>query len=298
MGSTILFLKKTSHHYNKKMKKIKIKLLLVPLAFFTIFPVHALEDHESKYLIERQNIKVKFHPGHDVTEDEDNAALKKLEELISPAVGPVRIKDYSGKWKSNVETFLPEMGYGRADGLTSSIHPNTFVSTLKILNSFLGTKALNFKKVSHDEDFLMNTVGGDAHITVFFDIPVTAPASVSQVAALMVVEAQDTGPFSPKTMIISAIRGNQFFVISDRIENIDTTIPACTEIWNQSEKATNQARASIMASPLKDKARENLRKLEDLPFKKFQECFNKNAKLQKYFPLLLKRAQSIVNRLE
>lgn len=278
----------------------RLTFAFLVLSFGSLVTYAQAGDTAENNYIQARNSILKQLKGHEVSDQENSEAVKKLDSLIQAAVGPIRIKGFSENWHSNVQTFQDEVGVGRADGVENEI-PGTiaFVSTPKILSAFLGRNNFDFKEASKNENLLSLAVTTDAALTPYFDVPVKLPKGITQAHALVALEAQDIGPYEPHSLIVVATRRNQVFIINQELKGIQTQIPACNHAWTQQNKLADAAYTKYKKSNLQDqKAINEYHRLEEAAFKSYRDCFQSKAKLQAFFPEIEKRATATLGRID
>lgn len=257
---------------------------------------------EATYIKTRDDFRHGFETST-YSNDEDERALEVLKKQMKEVIGPVSIDGFPQESALNLGTLVVnEIAGDNVDGLVfySPANETLFVTTDGLLNSYVAAhprlpKLL--RDLSRSESLYTFSIGGDAAVTNFADIPVTAGKGQDLAYAFLGLTAQDIGPFVPEEIYVFVSSRKRVFLVSAPVR-AKVGIAACKRVWDTYGKKSEKALTAYRDSDLKDEDafNEHLRE-ENKGFAAYTECYKEKTRNQPFFSALLKQAQSIVDRL-
>lgn len=257
---------------------------------------------EATYIKTRDDFRHRFETST-YSNDEDDRALAALNKQILQVIGPVLIDGFPKEGALNLGTLLvSEIGGDNVDGLVfyNPAHETLFVTTDGLLNSYVVSHPelpKQLRDLSRSESLYTFSIGGDAAVSNFADVPVTAAKDQDFAYAFLGLAAQDIGPFVPDEIYVFVSSRERVFLVSAPVRT-RVEIAACKRVWDAYAKKSEKALTAYRDSDLKDTEafNEHLRE-ENKGFAAYTECYKEKTRNQPFFSALLKQAQSIVNRL-
>ncbi len=290
------------------------------IALFVLTPVVArAASPQASYYASRDAYVAKFEAISAAGKIDDAAfklhdlALVELGKLLRPIVGPVVIKGFPARAKSNLDSlFKGDFGFGLLDGLLySSADDKThvIVTTDAPLDRWLrehkdwwGPKVANVpQKVDaalKSEAFYTQALTTDSAISEYAELPVAKPAKAKFAFAMLIARTQILGPRRPDELMVSVVQAGRVFVVSAPANPKIKPMPVCRKIWQQAERKAVAAQAAHFASEPKDDESSNQHdRLEEEGDAAFRRCFARQAKGQGFFTALTRQAQALVDRM-
>lgn len=273
---------------------------------------------EESYFSSRDAYIDKFKPAeiNVATDDrvlkQEELARSDLEKQLRRIIGAPDIKGFVTQGKINLETlFKGDASFGLLDGLLYSSRDDKthiVVTTDALLDHWLrehkdwwGPKVANVPQdvdaALRSEPFYTQALRTDAAIFRYAELPIAKPAA-KFAFAMLVARRQDLGPSTPDELIVSVIRGGRVLVASAPASVKISPMPACREIWQESLRKADEARAAYAASDQKDdKLSEQAERVEEEGDAAFRACFARHAKDLTAFAALTRQVQALVDRL-
>jgi hypothetical protein len=148
------------------------------------------------------------------------------------------------------------------------------------------------------EAFYTQALTTDSAISKYLELPLAKPVKATFAFAMLAARSQDIGPRTPDELIASVVQGGRVFVVSAPANVKVDPMPACQEIWRESERKTAELREAYAASePRDDRLFEQSKRTEEEGDAAFRRCFAQRAKGQSFFAALTKQAQALVDGL-
>lgn len=256
---------------------------------------------ERRYLSTRDDYVGRFEKN--ASPGDDRHALEELEQLLRAIVGPVKVAGLAGPGAINLETLLPDAGFGQIDGLKFRWGQDwLFVTTRGLLDDYLARdKKLpkDLVALAETDEFYRRVLDWDVAVTRFGELPTTPPTSMTVAKASLALSAQDIGPWPPSTILVFAARGDRIFVVMSSLKDRPEQVPACEARWNEGEAKYRQAlRAWRSARPSDRSAHADPGRYEEEGFEAYRRCFARALPGHPSFAVLTRRAQDIINRLQ
>lgn len=184
-----------------------------------------------------------------------DSALQALENQLRRVVGPFSAPEFTGPGRINLQTLFDELGFGALDAMmyqSSDGRSFTVVTTRSLLARWLTEPTSHSRPLPHDPisalrspQFYGEALQRDAQFFRYADIPISSSSSSSGVVtAMLVLEAQDIGPFTPDNVIVSVSRGSRIFIVVAPASVIIETPTACRRIWQSATSGKVAAIAS------------------------------------------------------
>jgi hypothetical protein len=257
---------------------------------------------EEKYIKTRDDYIHQFSKELPAAERDDSKALGELEQQIPTIVGPINIIGFPKQGKINLETLLPELGFGQVDGLKFvSDQESLFVTTEILLKNYLVKHPKlpkKLKNLSKSEDFYRLVFHSDAAVTCYTEVPVKKKDQ-SFAYAFLGVSTQYIGHILPTEIYVFVSKENKILLVCAKVIVEIPDIPECRKEWEKFDKKKANAFELYRSSELKNKkALDESFRYENQGFEAYHHCYSKNAKNQQFFISLKRQAQSIVDRLQ
>ena len=167
-----------------------------------------------------------------------NDSLFALEKLLKSILIPTKVKDINKTGKINLETFLPELGFGMLDGLTTYEKGiSTLCTTSFIFSDYFkkqGYKIDNISK-SQIEDIFTNAFASDYTITGIQSFKINEKENI-KTYGMISIDGQDIGPFKPNTLYVLASIEDNIYLIRKSINNELIGLEKCDAIWSNTDR--------------------------------------------------------------
>jgi hypothetical protein len=286
------------------------------IALLLIVPVSArAASPEDSYIAARDKFIAKLKTDGEVDEKiakQEEAARTDLEAKLRAILGRVSVEGMPTESKLNLDTLIEgELGFGLIDGLAyqaSDDAPRLIVTTPSLAKRWLTAHAKwwdsnnvpqDFSAALKSEPFYTQALSPDAAVAHFADIPVTKPASMSFVNAMLVARRQDVGLTAPDELLVAVVRADRVFIWSAPTQTKVMVNPACEAIWNDAVARGDKAYEAYQKSDPKDEklSEEQTRILQEGD-DAFRRCFAERAANEPFFPALAKQAQELVDKVK
>ena len=266
---------------------------------------------EQTYLAERDAFIAKLNPPGDMVAPTD-AATKEMErgrvelgKRIREVIGPVNVKGFSGAGEYSVGSlFQGDMEFGVLDALvfTKDKQTRLVVTTVSLADRWFKSRdgvspengappPKDLQSALKRDEFYTRATPGDAAVGNMGELPVTKPAGVDFVYAMLSLRRQDIVPVPAEEMLIGVIVPPRVYILNAPIAKI-RIMPACEKLSKDAD-----AKANRMARSKDDKvanAAEDERERGDAAMRK---CFAEQVKSNPAFAKLTKQAQDFVDML-
>jgi hypothetical protein len=239
-------------------------------------------------------------------------ALADLEERLRVLVGEVAVKGFSGAGKINLESLTEsDVGYGMLDGMVyspgSEDGPQLVVTTRYLLDKWLATAAKKDKssRVPADlrsalqlDQFYTFSIGSDAAFTRDANLEITVPPGAELARAVLGGWAQDIGPNTDHSLIVTVVKDGKVFIGSIRPKTAVGEIAACQTIWTEAQHKAEKLRAAREAAARgKNVVDASDDKTEEKADRDFHACFVQRAPKERFYPSLVEEAQQVADRI-
>lgn len=214
-----------------------------------------LSAQEREYLTARDaeitKIKTQLDAGKDINAigGDDHKALADLETRLRGIVGAVTIAGY-GAAKSNLETLIPELGFGQLDGLAVASADNKTaitVTTEPLLAQWLrghrnwwGEKGAKMPQdlagALRSEAFYTQATAQGAAMVAYGPLPVTKPQGASLAFAMLAARTQDQSPPAPDRMFVTLVQGGRVSIAEVRLAGTIEAVPACAKAADRAQR--------------------------------------------------------------
>lgn len=218
--------------------------------------------------VKRRNSNIEYFKNkefNDRTYKQVNDSLFALEKLLKSILIPTKVKDINKTGKINLETFLPELGFGMLDGLTTYEKGiSTLCTTSFIFSDYFkkqGYKIDNISK-SQIEDIFTNAFASDYTITSIQSFKINEKENI-KTYGMISIDGQDIGPFKPNTLYALASIEDNIYLIRKSINNELIGLEKCDAIWSNTDKES-----------------------EDKTWRRYCECYKQEfTKNEQFLPL-------------
>lgn len=239
-------------------------------------------------------------------------ALADLEGRLRALVGEVAVKGFTGAGKINLESLTEsDVGYGMLDGMVYSAGsedgPQLVVTTRYLLDKWLATAAKKDKpnRVPADltsalqfDQFYTFSIGSDAAFTRDANLEITVPPGAGLARAVLGGWAQDIGPNTDRSLIVTVLKDGKVFIGSLRPKSTVGEIAACQAIWMEAQHKAEKLRAAReVVARGKNAADSSDDKTEEKADRDFHACFVQHAPKERFYPSLVEEAQQFADRI-
>ena len=193
-------------------------------------------EQELNY-IKRRNSNIAYFEEkeyNDRTYKQVNDSLLALEKLLQHILIPTRVQEINETGKINLETFLPELGFGMLDALTVYEKEISILCTTNfIFSDYFKEQGYNFNNITENkiEDILSYAFASDYVITGIHSYKINQTENI-QAYGMISIDGQDIGPFKPNSLYALVIIEDNMYLISKSIKKELEGIEKCERIWN------------------------------------------------------------------
>jgi hypothetical protein len=274
-------------------------------------PEEAYLAARDQYIAKQKRLE-KAKADEKIIDSAHEKALADLEQRLRQIIGDLNVKDLPAQGKINLESLTDSsVGSGMLDGLvfaTGDEGPRLVVTTESLLDSWLRTQAEWWKKKQksppdadsalRSDGFYTEAIGSDAAFTSSAELPIAKPGGVTFAYASLGGWAQDIGPFPPDRIIVALRKDGKVYLASEKPKAAITKIPACEEIWKQSERRAEKLYAGYTASRLKDqKLFDEYTRAQETGDADFHACFAERAPREAFFAAVKREARAFADRI-
>lgn len=224
-------------------------------------------EQELNY-IKRRNSNIKHFKNQEFnnrTYKEMNDSLFALEKLLKNILIPTKVKDINKKGEINLQTFLPELGFGMLDALTTYEKEVSILCTTSfIFSDFFKEQGYKIDNISETniEDIFSNAFAASYTITSIHSFKINEKENVN-IYGIVSIDGQDIGPFKPNTLYALTVIEDNIYLIRKSISQELKELEKCMTIWNNTDG-----------------------KSEDEIWKEYYDCYRKEfAHNEQFIPL-------------
>ena len=249
----------------------------------------------------------------EVMTSRDDAGLATLTKQLTAMIGPLQIKGFTQTGKSNLETLVNEVGFGRLDGLAYKGEDGEtalVVTTPELLRrwavgvdktwsrSATGPEQLA-EQIFHQKDFYTRAITSDAAIVSYGNLPVQKPQGVSVVHAILAIETQDDNVSEPPTAVaVAALAGDRVVVGLLKPRRHAEQIAACQALVKDFEKRSDALMEAYRASGLKnEKLFNQSTKVQSDGADAYRKCYFEKASGTDFLKDVTAQAQALLDSL-
>lgn len=173
-------------------------------------------------------------------EKQENQANEELSPLLKSLIGEVKFRTPSTLARVQPESRGPgNIDSGCVDGLVYTVaSEEATVSNVQIVKEWTLFRKEKFKSPFNLKDLSLYSTDfacDDAHHTNMGDLNLPALKGFDHVYGYLALVAQDIGAFSPNAIDVYAQQGERLFFVSLKVDDTQTKIPSCLQIWKDSE---------------------------------------------------------------
>jgi len=265
----------------------------------------------------------KIGPGEISKElaEKDEKVREQLALMLSKIIPRSMVAGYVGSGKPNLETLLPELGYGKLDGMTwnkwfeggtflfvstpalvrqwysatkqdksSILAESQFISSIKA-----DDKAL-FKKLAVIDEFYSTAIESDSRWTTLGEIPTKVPPNFDFLLVTVGQSSQDIPMAQPTDVqVVAQLRGF-IFIFRKSIVDLGAQINECDAIfksqWSLSEKLDEQYRATRDQTVFK-----KMLDIQDAASLDAVSCYRQLIGKQSFVPLIQAKVERFISAL-
>ena len=187
--------------------------------------------------IKRRNSNIAYFEEkeyNDRTYKQVNDSLLALEKLLQYILIPTRVQEINETGKINLETFLPELGFGMLDALTVYEKEISILCTTNfIFSDYFKEQGYNFNNITENkiEDIFSYAFASGYVITSIHSYKINKTENV-KAYGMISIDGQDIGPFKPNSLYALVIIEDNMYLISKSIKKELEGIEKCESIWN------------------------------------------------------------------
>jgi hypothetical protein len=288
----------------RQVAKAALLLALLLLTGVCADAATPLED----YFAARNRALAALADNHQYTAAKDaieTAALDDLEQRLRRIVGPIGIPGFPDLGKSNLETLSPGVDLGRLDGLTAEAADGTrvWVTTLPLLDAWLADhrdewqarpRMSEVAAAFRSGDLYRFVISSDSHVDIYTELPLTARPGDEDVTALLVLHAQDSGPYLPTDLTVALVREGRAIIFDEPIKIAE--IPECRANWERENATAAAVLASSKTVPVEKDLFQRYSRLDAAASEHFVRCFRERFKSSPDYAATLKKAQALLDR--
>jgi hypothetical protein len=238
------------------------------------------------------------------TDKQDSDSLLVLEKKLREVLKGSKIDSVVKYGKINLETLQQDLGFGMLDGLVlnkySSNSLQIFVTSKPLFFDCFKSQQINSidNLTPRQLDDILTALVSDAHATVFYSENISSNKS-NQVYGGIVTIAQDIGRFTPDIIFALISNGNYIYIIQKYLDKPIKEMKDCQAIYDSIYSNSQEYFKSYQSSNLQDTAAFNKKiELEEIAWKKYCECYQKNFRNDKQFEPILRQIKNIVQYVE
>jgi hypothetical protein len=271
---------------------------------------------DETFVAERDAFIAKLNPPGDPVAPTDVAskdmerARTELAKRLRALIGPLNVKGFSGEGDYSVGSlFRGDMEFGVLDGLVFTKGKDTrlVVTTVGVAMPWIKSPDgfVDNNEAPKDlpsalklDDFYTRATTNDAAASNMGELPVTKPAGVEFVHAMLSIRRQDIGAGPAEEMLIGAIVSPRVYILSAPIAKIKM-MPACEKLFKDADAKADK----MVADNEKSKARsdeaigEESERVREQGDQAMRQCFAERVKSDSAFARLTRQAQDFVDAL-
>ena len=274
----------------------------------------SLADAEADYLSTKRaylaslDAEKKRGTPDSVLDAREAAALHDLAARLRRILGSFDVEG-ADSGTANVTTLVPQMDFGALDGIAYHFSDSTLVvvTTRALLDAWLRDPVAGDTTLPRDPasalartELYEQGIPEDAAVAKYTDVPVNGAAESGVVAAMLANREQDIGPFTPREVIVSVLRGNRVYLVEAPARVLIEPMVSCKLIWGEAEsKWTYNIEAGQRATDTIAR-RSSFRiadKLENQGDTLVRQCYAEHVQSDPRFAALVEQVGSIVRRL-
>jgi hypothetical protein len=242
---------------------------------------------------------------------EQGRQLRELESKLRGLIGVIRINGVPTLGTANVDTLMPELGFGKLDGLRFELNADEFmvVTTRSLFSHWLRSAAHWFPGADfiipadspgalHSTWVWTTAIEVDVRVIGFGGVPVAVPRGSSDATVILGLVSSDRDfMYLPDTIFASVSFGDRIYLFSKKIESGLQHIKVCDELWqNLDKKAQAQLHKTQVLPPgqAKERGFTTSEAMEDSTDAAYERCFAANLGNQSKFADLVAEAQALV----
>jgi hypothetical protein len=271
---------------------------------------------EVNYLATRDAFIAKFNPPgdpvapSDATSKEEERARADLLKQMRSLIGPLNVKGFSGESTYNVGSlFKGDLESGILDGLlfTKDKEVRLVVTTTGLTDRWIkspdglgadeGAAPKDVRTALKQDPFYTRATSADAAVGNFGELPVTKPAGVDFVFAMLAARRQDFFAAPASEMLIGAIVPPRVYILSAPITEIRMMAPCEKLLKDASAKAEKMYEAIEKSPNQQGSVVDDVDRLREQGDEAMRKCFAQRVKSDPAFARLTKQAQDFVDAL-
>ena len=272
---------------------------------------------DEAYIAARDAVIAKLNPPGDpvaptdASAKEEERARTELARQVRGLIGPLNVKGFAGEGIYNVGSlFKGDMESGILDGLSfvRGKDVRLVVTTTGLADRWIkspdglaaddGAVPPDLRAALKLDLFYTRATSADAAASNFGELPVTTPAGVEFVFAMLAARRQDFGVVAPAEMLIGAIVPPRVYVVSAPLAARVKMMAPCEKLFKDAEaKANRMFRLNEKATSKNENVVEEMEHVHEQGDEAMRKCFATRVKSDPAFARLTSQAQEIVDAL-
>lgn len=272
---------------------------------------------EETYITARDAVIARLNPPGDpvaptdaASKDEERARTE-LAKQVRSLIGPLNVKGFAGEGIYNVGSlFKGDMESGILDGLsfvrgkdvrlvvTTKGLADRWIKSSDGLAADDGAVPPDLRAALKLDLFYTRATSADAAASNFGELPVTTPAGVEFVFAMLAARRQDFGVVAPGEMLIGAIVPPRLYVVSAPLAAKIKMMAPCEKLFKDAEaKANGMFRLNEKSATSNENVVDETERVREQGDEAMRKCFATRVKSDPAFARLISQAQEIVDAL-
>ncbi|WP_298147513.1 hypothetical protein [Flavobacterium sp.] len=267
-----------------------------------------LLEKEQEYLNVRNNFtryfKKQFESSTNISDEvlkQDSDSLLVLEKMLREILKDSPVKSVVKFGKINLETLIPELGFGNLDGLFFNTKSSRVFVTSKGLffDYFKSQKITSVHNLSQAQlSTIFTSLISDASATVYYSESSSSDKS-SQIYACLGLLGQDIGRFPPDNIFVFVVTEDYIYIVQKNPDKPINEISECMSVYDSMYAISQEQYEQYLASDLTDKKASNKSiELEEAAWRDYCECYQKNFKVTQQYENFKKEVAKIVKYIE
>lgn len=255
----------------------KLFSIMLMLIFLGTANAAYANNLENEYLLEKNQYITRFSAENVDSNLDDQAELSTLERKLKKLIGVVSIEQMPKEGVINLETLLPELGFGMLDGLRfSNEYTRYLVTTPKLFFHFIDDQkyaAKDLASLSAIDNLYGRALFSDVFSSLYAPLKVKTGKSEHVYASLGLL-SQDIGSWGPHEIFVLAKIHNRIYMVSDTIHSKPPVFPVCEEKWKVESKRD-----------------------EDLAYSNFRKCYGEWIVSTEFYEAAVVQANKLIQRI-
>lgn len=272
---------------------------------------------EENYIAARDGLIARLNPPgdpvapSDAASREEERARTELGKQMRGLIGPLNVKGFAGEGTYNVGSlFKGDMESGILDGLsfTRGKDVRLVVTTTGLADRWIkspeglaadeGSVPPDLRAALTLDLFYTRATSADAAAANYGELPVTKPAGVEFVFAMLAARRQDFGAVAPGEILLGVIAPPRVYVVSAPLAAKVKLMGACEKMLKDADsKANKMFEVNKKSASKNENVVEEMERVREQGDEAMRKCFASRVKSDPAFARLTRQAQEIVDGL-